>query len=161
MNPLYPAFITGAVAIIIFVINHIITFCVNYHNKKKTKIENKLKALYSPLYLQIRVQSMSDSRFDLEAVTLDTRRPGFGLEEIDKLLNENAIYASNELIEKWMEFVLYRFSKGTGHNFAIIVVKEYNELRKKLKLEYDEIELATGFPKETMSYDIYQANNVS
>nr|WP_263327868.1 hypothetical protein [Neobacillus sp. Marseille-Q6967] len=157
MNPLYPAFITGAVAITIAVINHFVTFVVYRHKNKKSKLENKLKALYSPLYLQVRALANNDPRLNMEAITLDARMDGFSEEDINKILNENAIYASSELIEKWMDFFFYRSSNTSAHNFAVTVVKEYNELRKELKLEYDEIELASGYPKDTTMYLAYQA----
>lgn len=161
MNSLFPAIITGAVAIIIFALNHIITFLTNRNSKKKSKLENKLKGLYSPLYLQVRVLAVNDFRNSIEKIFIDSQIPGFSLNEINKLLTDNAVYASNDLIEQWIELVLHFGLDGTGHNFAVTVVKEYNEMRKKLGLEYDKIELATGYPKESFPYLAYKANQVS
>jgi hypothetical protein len=156
---LYPAIISATVAIFIFAFNHIFTFYSNKRSKRKTNLENRLKVLYTPLYLQIRVQSQIDSRYQMDLLPLDKRLPGYEFEDIDKLIKEQPQYASNELFEKWTECVIYRGDSKLMQVFAKEVVKEYNELKKELKLEFDEIELSTGFPKGSYMYIFSKSDN--
>lgn len=123
MQSLYPAIMGAAVVIFIFALNHIITFISTRRSKNKTNLENRLIALYSSLYLQFRIQASSDSSFNLDAISLDMRGPGYNFDEIDKLVLNHSLYASNDLIEKWTEFVLYRNNNNLAHDLAMTVVK--------------------------------------
>lgn len=107
---------------------------------------------YSPLYLYYRQAFL---RFDTwkrdNPKTQLQRQPFFeGSDDAkidEKIFNENAGYASQRIIQLWTksQSLSSKRERNTERKEMIeILVKEYQDLRRKLGLDYDQDELKTG-----------------
>ena len=71
----------------------------------------------------------------------------FKISQLNEFIFTNAGYASDELIEAWIAYST-KISGPPEEDFYLITtsVKEYNQLKKELKLKYSKEELETGIP---------------
>lgn len=68
-------------------------------------------------------------------------------EFMDKFFIENSGYASNELIEDWINYTTeFPVTNKNAKPFVLQLVKEFNQLKKDLRLPYNKKELETGVP---------------
>jgi hypothetical protein len=113
---------------------------------------NQMDNFYSPLYLYYRQAFL---RFDTwkrdNPKTQLQRQPFFeGSDDAkidEKIFNENAGYASQRIIQLWTksQSLSSKRERNTERKEMIeILVKEYQDLRRKLGLDYDQDELKTG-----------------
>lgn len=141
--------ISASVAIFIAVLNH---FIITPIKEKRSRKRERLKNLYAPLY------GLVTARINLIKPQIETRKrimlgslgdsAWLNSEYMDKLFIEKAGYASNDLIEAWVNYS--SVLPGTQKNaspFVIQLVKEFNQLKKDLNLPFDYKELKTGIPK--------------
>lgn len=113
--------------------------------------QRQLENLYSPLY---RFYRESYSRFDSwRANNPDTtleRQPFFqpeGESFVERLIAQHSAYASTELIRLWADLNATDDKPEKLKRRKVFVetmIREYQELRKSLKLDYDRDELARG-----------------
>lgn len=150
-TPLLSAGISAVIAVLTFLILHF--FIEPYKEKKRRKFE-RLHNLYSPLYALILARAHLYDSFTIpkkSVVMLGSIKDHEFLtkEFTDKLMFDNSSYASTELLDAWGKYVS---SIGITPNdvverFVKIAVKDYNELKKQLRMEYDREEYETGLPK--------------
>ncbi|MEQ2528837.1 hypothetical protein WMO40_19350 [Bacillaceae bacterium CLA-AA-H227] len=68
---------------------------------------------------------------------------------MNNLFLEQSGYASDQLIEEWVKYSGSMKSLTTeagARPFVVQLVKDYNKLKKDLKLAYSKDELETGIP---------------
>lgn len=114
-------------------------------------LEKRLQMLYAPAYGYVItgilfVKDISPNRMMIGSMD---NHPFLKRRKIDAVIYCNIQYASLELIEAWSK---YSASKGvidedTTNRLIYTIVSEFNYLRKKLHLPFDEEELITGIPK--------------
>lgn len=114
--------------------------------------QKRLESFYAPLY---RFYCDAYSRFDLwhreNPHTLQVRQPFFdqGQDEVyvEKIFSEHSSYASSKLIRLWSNFKSIENSKQKQEFRNLVIatlIKDYHELRKRLGIDYDREELASG-----------------
>lgn len=149
MDKLAAAFISAGVALFIAILNHfIVTPCKEKRARKRSRLNN----LYAPLY------SLVSTRLDL--VKSDIVINGLymlGTKDGSKYLNkeytemyflERSGYASDELIEAWIAYSGSLLpNQDKTKKFIFQIVKEYNQLKKELRMNYNPRELETGVPE--------------
>ncbi|MFT4497670.1 MULTISPECIES: hypothetical protein [Bacillus cereus group] len=152
--------ITSAVitSIITFVILHLF---IEPRKEKKRKREEKLKNLYAPLYtmtLAKLVDIPSDRRMEDIRFCIKIESGYLSTEEYIQFIMKNSRYASSELlleVHKLVEKLAYKRNKINAFDdspyvyvddLTMLVVKEYNQLKKQMNEKYDESELNTGTP---------------
>lgn len=145
------------VSIITFLILHL--FIEPIKAKKKHR-EDSLKNLYAPLYTIILcrlgvggVMARINKNITGERQIVLGSVGNKGLTSFDYMLEhvlKNSGYASHALlleINRYSEKYLAKEVTATdSENLMIVIVKEYNALKKKLKMEYSKPELKTGIP---------------
>lgn len=113
---------------------------------------NQIESFYSPLYMYYRQAFIRFDTWKSENPETRLQRQPF-FETIDdakveeKIFNESAGYASQRMIQYWTSFqsLSSKVDKNNQRNEMVReLVKEYQNLRRKLGLDYDEDELKTG-----------------
>lgn len=147
------AIITSIVTLLLFSLLH---YVIEPRKEKKKKKSGKFKELYAPLYMIINARFAGlvkgGSKFDAQRLYFtDAGSPGI----IDdnymiEFFFKNSSYASLQLLH---EFDIYVKNVSVGHYSHVnverlvkLIVKEYQQLRKELKLDYNQKELETGIP---------------
>ncbi|MCA1319772.1 hypothetical protein LC085_07580 [Bacillus tianshenii] len=141
--------ISALVAILISVINH---FIVEPIKRKRQRKRDQLHNLYAPLY------SLFNYRMEISithiAQTQSIKLGGIKGDEISskeyltRLFMEKAGYASESLIDHLTEYCgNINITPGMTDRLVRTTVKEYNQLKKDLKIPYNLAELETGFPE--------------
>lgn len=141
-------------------------YCIEPKKEARRKKSEKFKNFYAPLYLMINARlslyifNVEKNGSDVEKMYFSDIRSYGKAEFIDneyviKFVLENSSYASTELLDE-LEYYIYDVSEmaetGERHkNLVEIIVKEYQQLRKELKMDYDEDALKTGIPKRIRS----------
>lgn len=143
------AFISVIFSVLTFLIIHLY---IEPKKAKRTFKMERLKILYAPLYTIV----VSRINFVRELGVAENRillgnppdKEYLNREYMEKFLLDNSGYASDELINAFVDYTSSR--GGISHevtiNFVTIVVKEYNKLKKELHMEYNDAELNTGIP---------------
>lgn len=141
------ALISAVVAFLILIISN---FIIEPKKQRKQQKKEKLKNFYAPLYTLIilRMQIVEeiivrDSRLTLGSISSNETT---SKEYLQKFFLENSGYASDKLIVYWVEYNVQPITKEKTTNFITTIIKEYNKLKKDLKLDYDHNELETGLP---------------
>ncbi|MDF9523184.1 hypothetical protein P5815_21895 [Bacillus cereus] len=141
-------------------------YCIEPKKEARRKKSEKFKNFYAPLYLMINAR-LSHYIFNLEKNGRDAEQMYFSDVQsygkpafidnayVIRFVLENSSYASTELLDE-LEYYIYDVSEqletGDRHKHLVeIIVKEYQQLRKELKMDYDEEALKTGFPKRIRS----------
>ncbi|MEZ2366387.1 MULTISPECIES: hypothetical protein [Bacillus] len=138
-------------------------YFIEPRKEKKRKKSEKFKNFYAPLYMMINARlsfvifraKHDDS--NLENVYFnDAGSPAFiNNNYVIKFIIENSAYASIELLNELELYIrdVTEMDDSSEKNKRLIgiIVKEYQQLRKELKMEYDKNELKTGIPKEIQS----------
>lgn len=140
--------ISATVAILIAILNHfIITPIKDRRNRKREQLKN----FYAPFYglVTARINSIKPYIVTQGRIMLGGKSDSSWLnsEYMDKLFIEKAGYASNDLIEAWVNYSSVLQGTQNATPFVNQLVKEYNQIKKDLKLPYDKTELKTGIPK--------------
>ncbi|WP_335871951.1 hypothetical protein [Bacillus sp. 2205SS5-2] len=147
--------ISASVALFIAVLNH---FIITPYKESRNRKREQLKNLYAPLYGIINVRIKMVKEFSLRSKKLmlgSTEGIEYqSRENMEKFILEKAGYASNELLDAWIEYSsqLTGIEAENTERLVITVVKEYNQLKKKLNLPYNAEELRTGIPESIKEY---------
>ncbi len=143
------AFISVIVSVLTFLIIHL------YIEPRKAKRNLKMeqyKNLYAPLYTMIisSVNIVKEESIRAGYIKLGhtSERTYLRPQDIEQFILKNAGYASVELIEATKELVssFGGIKKGVSQNLVELTVKDYNQLRRELGMEYNKDELNTGIP---------------
>ncbi|RTR36247.1 hypothetical protein EKG37_01435 [Robertmurraya yapensis] len=144
------AVISAGVALLIAVLNH---FVITPIKEKKASKREKLKKLYAPLYSLViaRINISKAQSVIQKKIMLGTAKPSVWLNSdfMNNLFLEQSGYASDQLIEEWVKYSGSMKSLTTeagARPFVVQLVKDYNKLKKDLKLAYSKDELETGIP---------------
>jgi hypothetical protein len=147
--------ISASVALLIAVLNH---FIITPYKENQSRKREQLKNLYAPLYGIINVRtklviedSMKAKKLMLGNVAGSTYQTR---EYMEKFILDKAGYASDELLEIWINYTsgIVGYNKVSTERLVITVVKEYNQLKRKLNLTYNKEELKTGIPESIKEY---------
>jgi hypothetical protein len=147
--------ISGSVALFIAVLNH---FIITPYRESNNRKREQLKNLYAPLYgiINVRTKLVIDISLKSKKLMLgnDADTKYQTREYMENFILDNAGYASNELLDAWIEYSsqLVGFNKEKTERLVITTVKEYNLLKKKLHLPYNKDELRTGIPESIKEY---------
>ncbi|MDA2383541.1 hypothetical protein PDN41_17550 [Bacillus cereus] len=145
--------VPALVALSTFGLLHLV---IEPRKEKKKKRKEKFKELYAPLYMMINAMLTSVILYEREngAERLYFTNAGSkGFIDNDYMIEfvlKNSSYASVELLSELDIYI--RHATGGNltsleyENLTKIVVKEYQQLRRELKLKYDKKELKTGIP---------------
>jgi hypothetical protein len=150
MKTLLPAIISAGISVLVFIILH---FIIEPHRQRKLMLKERLAKLYAPVYgLLIARLKLGKTVFpNQQRMTLGGMKEHSFLtkETLEELVYNNLSYADLELIETWSEYAgsVHGVNLDISDKFISSVVKEYNLLRKKLKLPYNREELKTGIPE--------------
>lgn len=145
-------FVSGLLTISLFLILHFIVMPVQ--ERRRTKIE-QLTKLYAPLYGLIMARLEVGKEIIPDRLTLGSIKDHNFLtkESLDKFIYDNLGYGSMELIEVWAK---YTSSNTIGHGLqeelVKTVVKDFNRLRKDLKIRHNPEELKTGIPESIKQF---------
>ncbi|HDX9660570.1 TPA: hypothetical protein ROY05_005311 [Bacillus toyonensis] len=145
--------VTSIVTLGLFLLLH---YVIEPRKEKKRKKGEKFKELYAPLYMIInaRLSSlvMHGQKYGADQLYFsDAGAPGIISDNyMIEFALKNSSYASPELLNA-LDIHIRNISEDKYRymdieNLVKVIVKEYQQLRKELKLEYDEKELATGIP---------------
>ena len=132
-------------------------FVIEPIKERKRKRKEKFKELYSPLYMIINarlslVKTQGRRNGAIELSFSDAGSPPFINDNyMIEFTLENSSYASVKLLNELDTYIQSSTELSGGNHESIeelikTVVKEYQQLRKELKLEYDKNELKTGIP---------------
>lgn len=144
------AFISVIVSVLTFLIIHL------YIEPRKVKRNFKMeqyKNLYAPVYAMIlsRLNMAKETGWvGNGSITLGQRSSQDHLDRkaMEKLILSNSGYASIELINIFKDYTAsLKVPSEVTFNLVTTIVKEYNQLKKELKMEYNEGELKTGIPE--------------
>ncbi|MEI4622144.1 hypothetical protein KFD70_19130 [Bacillus pfraonensis] len=144
------AFISVIVSVLTFLIIHL------YIEPRKVKRNFKMeqyKNLYAPVYAMIlsRLNMAKETGWvGNGSLTLGQRSSQDHLDRkaMEKLILTNSGYASIELINIFKDYTTsLKVPSEVTFNLVTTIVKEYNQLKKELKMEYNEAELKTGIPE--------------
>jgi len=137
---------SAVVALAVFLILH---FFIEPRKENRKLAQERLNKLYGPMYSLIIARYNLAGRF-LEEVTLGSIKDHRFLtkEHMDDFFLENSGYASTELIHVWGKYASNDMLElETIHDMIKTVVREYNELRKYLNMDYDIDAIQDGFPQ--------------
>jgi hypothetical protein len=140
--------ISAGVALFIAILNH---FVITPIKENRARKREKLKNLYAPLYSLvmtrvnlIKPQIVTSGRYMLGGLSDST---WLNKEYMHKFFLEKAGYASNDMINAWISYSsAINPSQDITKRFVFQLVKEYNQLKKELRLPYNKKELETGIP---------------
>lgn len=145
----WTAVISALVTITLFVV---LNFLLVPQQEKRKARQEQLNKLYAPVYGLLLAQLEIGKNASVDRIILG----GYGGHdfltklEIDKMIYDNLGYASSNLIEAWAPFSArgkLPVSTELQENLVMVVVKDYNELKKQLRLPYNAKELKTGIPE--------------
>ncbi|MDZ4443485.1 hypothetical protein ORM30_23980 [Bacillus cereus] len=144
------AFISVIVSVLTFLLIHLY---IEPRKVKRNFIMEQYKNLYAPIYTMVlarlniakEVGWIGEGKF-----TLGHRDSQDHLDRkaMEKLILNNSGYASIELINIFKDYTTsYKVPREVTFDLVTTIVKEYNQLKKELKMEYNEDELKTGIPE--------------
>ena len=147
------AIATSVVTLGLFLLLH---YVIEPRKEKKRKKSEKFKELYAPLYMIINARLgslvMHGQKYGAEQLSFNNAgAPGIINDNyMIEFALKNSSYASIELLHV-LDIHIRNTSDGWYNHMDIeelvkVIVKEYQQLRKELKLKYDEKELETGIP---------------
>ncbi|MDN3956199.1 hypothetical protein [Sporolactobacillus laevolacticus] len=151
-NPIWlivlPVIISSGVSVIIFMA---LNFFIEPRKEKREMLEKRLHMLYAPAYGVIiaGVELICKDFPDRMMIGSYGEHLFLTRRKIEEIVYNNISYASTNLIEVWSKYVASRgaVEKDISVNIIMTVVSEYNAIRKKLKLPFNEAELRTGIPE--------------
>ncbi|PFW87234.1 hypothetical protein COL32_27655 [Bacillus pseudomycoides] len=153
--------VSALVTVGLFVFLH---YVIEPKKERVRKKEEKLKNLYAPLFTMIITELVSvpvgvrNSRTEMALFTRRANEYSTDNDHFVKFVLDNSRYANMKLlfeIHNFVEAVMFEKQvtqrEGNAMTFPIdnlvkVIVKDYNQLKKELKEEYDEEELITGIP---------------
>ncbi|MBH0345684.1 hypothetical protein BK731_00600 [Bacillus thuringiensis serovar muju] len=144
---------TSIVTLGLFLLLH---YVIEPRKEKKRKKSEQFKELYAPLYMIINARLgslvMYGRKYGAEQLYFNNAgAPGIINDNyMIEFVLKNSSYASNELLSVLDIHIRNvseeRYKYIELENLVKVIVKEYQQLRKELKLKYDEKELETGLP---------------
>lgn len=152
-KPVATAFAGFVSALLIFIIRDAIwQKRVNRVQRREDLLQKQLDNFYAPLYIFYRE---AYARFDYwhsqNPETILEKQPFFEPKDaesfVEKLFSEQPGYVSKELIRFWANFkaVSDKSEKNRRRFFFVEkLIKDYNNLRKELRLDYSEKEILSG-----------------
>ncbi|OOR57484.1 hypothetical protein BGP34_13465 [Bacillus mycoides] len=153
------AIVTSVITLGLFLFLH---YYIEPKKEARRKKSEKFKSFYAPLYMMINARlshyfhSVKHNGRDVERMFFDDAGspPFIDNKYVISFILQNSSYASTELLDE-LEYYIYDVSqKGEGgerhKNLVGIIVKEYQQLRKELGMDYDDA-LKTGIPKRMRS----------
>ncbi|WP_408893488.1 hypothetical protein [Paenibacillus taichungensis] len=149
--PLITAGLSAVIALGTFLGLH---FLVEPRKEKRKHRFDRLHNLYSPLYALILargyyVEGERSPEGGNVVLGTDPNHSFLSKDYTDNLMFEKSAYASNKLLDAWGKYVssIGNVPDKVVENFVKSVVRDYNQIRKDLRLDYDKEELRTGLPK--------------
>ncbi|HDR7797823.1 TPA: hypothetical protein QCY03_001572 [Bacillus tropicus] len=138
-------------------------YCIEPKKEARRKKSEKFKNFYAPLYMMINARlslyfhSVKNNGRDVERIFFDDAgSPAFiDNKYVISFILQNSSYASTELLDE-LEYYIYDVSQrgesGERHkDLVVLIVKEYQQLRKELGMDYDDDALKTGISKRMRS----------
>ncbi|MEI2316481.1 hypothetical protein [Bacillus paramobilis] len=154
------AIVTSVITLGLFAFLH---YHIEPQKEERRKKSEKFKNFYAPLYMMINARlslyfhSVEKNGRDVEQIFFDDAgSPEFiDNKYVISFILQNSSYASTELLDE-LEYYIYDVSQrgetGERHkNLVGTIVKEYQQLRKELGMDYDDDALKTGIPKRIRS----------
>lgn len=143
------AFISAGVALLSFIV---LQFFIEPWKQRRKLLEDRHNKLYAPLY-GIVIARGKLGHFDKNQSVIrlaQTDEHFLNRETMEKLVYDNAGYASLELMTAWAKYTsaIGHFSSELTIEFVSIVLKDYHTIRKQLRIPYNKEELRTGIPDE-------------
>lgn len=121
--------------------------------KNETEFQQKqLNFFYAPLYIfyresYARFASWKQENPDTNLVSQPFFRAGQDISFVQKIFSEHPGYASQPILLAWTDLNATdnkAVKQLHQENLVYLLIKEYHDLRRKLKLSYDKYELAEG-----------------
>lgn len=147
---IWSAVISATVAILISVLNHFIVEPIK--QKRKWKREQLIN-FYSPAYgiISAKVKTVKTYSIARNIMSLGHSEANDVMEKnyFLKFIHSKSGYASFDSLNAWSEFVGTFPSPGAEESskFIMVIIKDYNRLKKELGYEYNSEELRTGIPE--------------
>lgn len=147
---IWSVFVSATIALITFLILHF--FIDPMKEKKKRKME-QYKNFYAPLYTIVITRLNSAKDFSLKhnrmALGHTDKKPHLQPNFMEEFIIKNCGYASENLIDAFKDYAtsIGAIEKDISETFTMTVVKDYNKLKKELKMNYNKEELETGIPE--------------
>ncbi|MGG4155872.1 hypothetical protein [Bacillus muralis] len=147
---LWSVFISAAVALITFLIVH---FFIDPMKEKKRRKMEQYKNFYAPLYTIIitRLNIVKDFSIKNKRMALGhtDKKPHLQPDFMEEFIIKNSGYASENLIDAFKDYAskVGAIDKEVSETFTKTVVKDYNKLKKELRMNYNKEELKTGIPE--------------
>jgi hypothetical protein len=146
---LIAALISTVVTIIIFIV---LQFVIEPMRQRRKMREESYKNLYAPLYGIVIARDKLGATFNPknEILLANAEDQFINREAMEKIIYDNAGYASLELINVWAKYItsIGNLSPSLTSEFVAVILKDYHSLRKKLGLIYNSEELKTGIPDD-------------
>ncbi|MGA9286786.1 MAG: hypothetical protein WBV93_00435 [Anaerobacillus sp.] len=142
--------ISASVSIVILLVKE---FIFDSWKRNKERKREQLKNFYAPLYVIIlgRIHLAGRPSFGLSLG--DTTDYFLSKDHMNDFLLNNAGYASDKLLEIWIDYQSdFTPELSKSRNLIYQVVKEYNQLKKQLRQNYSKGELETGIPDQFKEY---------
>ncbi|MED1478215.1 hypothetical protein COF81_19670 [Bacillus pseudomycoides] len=152
------AIVTSTITLGLFLFSN---YVIEPRKEKKRKKEEQLKNLYAPLFTMIITELVSvpigvrNNQTEMVLFTDRSKEYCKNNSHFVKFALDNSRYASAKLLfelHKYVEDVMVEYHSPKNpiifpvDNLVRVIVKDYNQLRKELKEEYDTDELITGIP---------------
>lgn len=157
------------VALATFLLLHLI---IEPRKEKKKKRKEKFKELYAPLYMMINARLYSCVMFGrqigrIDELYFESAGTQHGFIDDDYMIEfilKNSSHASVDLLNR-LEQYISNASEGAEDaeelkKLVVTVVKEYQQLRKELKIDYNKEELKTGIPDKVRLVGEYKKSKL-
>lgn len=147
---IWSVFVSAGVALITFLVVHF--FIEPMKDKKRRKLE-QYKIFYAPLYTIVitRASIAKDYSIQQKRMMLGNtdKKPHLKPDFMEEFIIKNAGYASEDLIDAFKDYAssIGGIHKDISERFTKTVVKDYNKLRKDLRMTFNKAELQTGIPE--------------
>jgi hypothetical protein len=147
---IWSVFVSAAVALITFLIVHF--FIEPMKEKKRRKLE-QYKIFYASLYTIVITRASIAKDFSIKhnrmALGHTDKKPHLQPDFMEEFIIKNSGYASENLIDAFKDYAssVGVIEKDISERFTKTVVKDYNKLKKELKMNYNKAELQTGIPE--------------
>ncbi|MDF9558753.1 hypothetical protein P5757_26535 [Bacillus tropicus] len=157
------------VALVTFMLLHLF---IEPRKEKKKKRKDKFKELYAPLYMMINARLYECVMHGRQLGRINQMYFGSagtnqGFIDDDYMIEfilKNSSHASVDLLNR-LEQYISNASEGAEDaeelkKLVVTVVKEYQQLRKELKIDYNKEELKTGIPDKVTRVGEYKASKL-
>ncbi|MEK4977190.1 hypothetical protein [Bacillus sp. FSL K6-6540] len=141
--------ISATVAIIIAVGNH---FLVEPYKEKRRWKKQQLSNLYAPLYalMSAKMNLIKDQIISKNKLMIGSVEPSplLSRDYMNEFIMKNAGYGSMEFLEMWGKYISsLKPDDETTSNLVKSILCDYNNLKKELGQEFNQVEIDTGIPE--------------